>query len=211
MDLKDQIFKEFKEQQSQKKDVQEPASDLVVVEEPNKSFKKKKNKKRKKEKKVESSTPALNEFESKEFIEFKKSLLENDIAKDFIQVLLPNYIQSGFTDISINKYVSLKMKHKRLNAFILNPSFEDVSVGKPGEIYFVRPLEMQEYREFLLNVGPKDEHLDEFIDFCLEHCIVYPTLEKKQVEDLSTGKRMSIHGTIMNISDLNKTFNVIEV
>ncbi|MDK4523168.1 hypothetical protein [Fusobacterium necrophorum] len=209
-DLKDKIFKEFQENLKKEEEVVEKTknTEIGIVKKKKKKKKKKKNEKTATE---ASLLPATNEFETPEFLSFKSKLLENQAAKDFIQVLLPNYVKNGFTDISVNKYVSMKMKFPKLNAFILNPSFEDITIGKPGEIFFIKPLDLSEYKEFNLNIGKREEKIDEFMHFCLEKCIVYPEISLHEIVEMTTGKKMAIHGTIMNISDLNKTYNVIEV
>lgn len=210
MDLKDKIFKEFQENLKKEEEAETPKNAEILG-----NKKKKKKRKRKKSEKIEPMetipSPATKEFETPEFLEFKTKLLENEAAKDFIQVLLPNYVKNGFTDISVNKYVSMKMKYPKLNAFILNPSFEDITIGKPGEIFFIKPLDLAEYKEFNLTIGKREEKIDEFLHFCLEKCIVYPEISLNDIAEMTTGKKMAIHGTIMNISDLNKTYNVIEV
>ena len=204
MNLQENIFKEFKENKAKQ-------SEEVKVEETKEIVSKKKKRKKKKKIQTEMTTPALSEPIKTDLELFKEKLMENPNAKDFMEVLLPQYQASGFTDITIDGYVSLKMKHPKLRAFILNPSTEDLRIGKPGDIYFLKPLSIPEHTEFHTTVGPQNQYLNEFMDFCMEKCIVYPTMSKEDVELLTTGKKMSIYGTIMDISDLNKTFNIVEV
>ena len=148
---------------------------------------------------------------SEEFLSFKKSVLDNVVDRDFLVNVLPQYRSRGFTDISNDKYLALKMKNKSLKAFVMDASFDEVQNGINGNIYFIKPLYQNEYRDFKLEYEDENLHQTEFLEYTLKHCILYPEDAKNNIEQMPAGRSIAMFHIIKEMSDLNKKFQIIEV
>jgi hypothetical protein len=150
-------------------------------------------------------------YNSTEFLDFKESLLEDPVKRKFLIEQLPNLRSSSYTTITNDEFVELKMNHPQLKAFVVDPNYDEITLGKSGSCYFIRPIYKEEYQEFLKDVGDYSTHVEEFQLFCLLKCVMFPKLTEEEIIKMPAGRSLSMYHIIKEMSDLNKKFQIIEV
>ena len=215
---KNEIFNELK------KELSDGHEDLDKKNAPAENFKKRKKKKFKNKNNNINKLPDLrteNEkikeevvekfYNSTEFLDFKESLLEDPIKRKFLIEQLPNLRSSSYTTITNDEFIELKMNHPQLKAFVVDPNYDEITLGKSGSCYFIRPIYKEEYQEFLKEVGDYSTHVEEFQLFCLLKCVMFPKLTEEEIIKMPAGRSLSMYHIIKEMSDLNKKFQIIEV
>lgn len=214
-----------KELENNKKEIKEVESENVQKDETKtNNFKKKKKKNRfkninKETKDKKDSDDILrikkeaeeNFYLSTDFLSFKEDFLKDEKKRDFLTNALTVYRSKGFTDIDNDKYLELKMKNPSLTAFVMEASFDEIQTGITGHVYFIKPLYQDEYREFKANYGDEQKFPNEFLDFTLKKCILYPEITDEEIKRLPAGRAIAMCHTIKVMSDLTKKFKIIEV
>ena len=215
---KNEIFNELK------KELSDSHENLDKKNAPAENFKKRKKKKFKNKKKNINKLPDLKTedekikeevvekfYNSTEFLDFKESLLEDPVKRKFLIEQLPNLRSSSYTTITNDEFIELKMNHPQLKAFVVDPNYDEITLGKSGSCYFIRPIYKEEYQEFLKNVGDYSTHVEEFQLFCLLKCVMFPKLTEEEIIKMPAGRSLSMYHIIKEMSDLNKKFQIIEV
>lgn len=215
---KNEIFNELK------KELSEGSENLNKKNAPAENFKKRKKKKFKNKKKNINKLPDLKTedekikeevvekfYNSTEFLDFKESLLEDPVKRKFLIEQLPNLRSSSYTTITNDEFIELKMNHPQLKAFVVDPNYDEITLGKSGSCYFIRPIYKEEYQEFLKEVGDYSTHVEEFQLFCLLKCVMFPKLTEEEIIKMPAGRSLSMYHIIKEMSDLNKKFQIIEV
>lgn len=212
---KEAIFQEFKKN----KETKEVKQETVINEEPevikgeNKTtpvFKNNKNKKRKNKKNKTSDFIKVVEKTENKYEEWKKDFLSKDVNKEFIS-LLEFYRTKNFNIFSDEEFLQAKFKHPLSRTVILDPTLNDINAGKGGDAYIIKPLYMNEYNYFIRNVGPRDEKPEEFIQYAIEKCVLYPEMTKEKLDIIGAGSVIALYKYILEFSDLTKTIRVLEV
>ena len=150
-------------------------------------------------------------YNSTEFLDFKEELLNNPDKRKFLIEHLPNLRANGYTKITNDEFIELKMNNPQLKAFIVDPNYDEITLGKSGTAYFIRPLYKEEYQEFLETVGDYTDNLKEFQEFCLTRCVLNPKLSVEEIIKMPAGRSLSMYHIIKEMSDLNKKFQIVEV
>ena len=215
---KNEIFNELKKELSEGSEV------LDKKNAPAENFKKRKKKKFKNKKNNINKLPYLKTederikeevvekfYNSTEFLDFKESLLEDPVKRKFLIEQLPNLRSSSYTTITNDEFIELKMNHPQLKAFVVDPNYDEITLGKSGSCYFIRPIYKEEYQEFLKEVGDYSTHVEEFQLFCLLKCVMFPKLTEEEIIKMPAGRSLSMYHIIKEMSDLNKKFQIIEV
>lgn len=215
---KNEIFNELK------KELSEGSENLNKKNAPAENFKKRKKKKFKNKKNNINKLPDLKTedekikeevvekfYNSTEFLDFKESLLEDPVKRKFLIEQLPNLRSSSYTTITNDEFIELKMNHPQLKAFVVDPNYDEITLGKSGSCYFIRPIYKEEYQEFLKEVGDYSTHVEEFQLFCLLKCVMFPKLTEEEIIKMPAGRSLSMYHIIKEMSDLNKKFQIIEV
>lgn len=215
---KNEIFNELK------KELSDGPENLDKKNAPAENFKKRKKKKFKNKKNNINKLPDLKTedekikeevvekfYNSTEFLDFKESLLEDPIKRKFLIEQLPNLRSSSYTTITNDEFIELKMNHPQLKAFVVDPNYDEITLGKSGSCYFIRPIYKEEYQEFLKEVGDYSTHVEEFQLFCLLKCVMFPKLTGEEIIKMPAGRSLSMYHIIKEMSDLNKKFQIIEV
>ena len=215
---KNEIFNELK------KELSEGSENLNKKNALAENFKKRKKKKFKNKKNNINKLPDLKTedekikeevvekfYNSTEFLDFKESLLEDPVKRKFLIEQLPNLRSSSYTTITNDEFIELKMNHPQLKAFVVDPNYDEITLGKSGSCYFIRPIYKEEYQEFLKNVGDYSTHVEEFQLFCLLKCVMFPKLTEEEIIKMPAGRSLSMYHIIKEMSDLNKKFQIIEV
>ena len=215
---KNEIFNELK------KELSEGSENLNKKNAPAENFKKRKKKKFKNKKNNINKLPELKTedekikeevvekfYNSTEFLDFKESLLEDPVKRKFLIEQLPNLRSSSYTTITNDEFIELKMNHPQLKAFVVDPNYDEITLGKSGSCYFIRPIYKEEYQEFLKEVGDYSTHVEEFQLFCLLKCVMFPKLTEEEIIKMPAGRSLSMYHIIKEMSDLNKKFQIIEV
>ena len=215
---KNEIFNELK------KELSDGPENLDKKNAPAENFKKRKKKKFKNKKNNINKLPDLRTedekikeevvekfYNSTEFLDFKESLLEDPVKRKFLIEQLPNLRSSSYTTITNDEFIELKMNHPQLKAFVVDPNYDEITLGKSGSCYFIRPIYKEEYQEFLKEVGDYSTHVEEFQLFCLLKCVMFPKLTEEEIIKMPAGRSLSMYHIIKEMSDLNKKFQIIEV
>lgn len=215
---KEELFKDFLEKKQ--KQVEERQSKLEnITPAKNKNNKKNKHNKNKQpvmeQQKLFDIEPVKKNndpYQQEEFLVFKEEFMKNQIVKDFM-TSLDMYRERGFNMFESNDFfIKAKMEHPDCRAIIVEPSIADISVGKGGSVYIVKPMYKKEYTTFQKVVGDRASHNEEFITFALLECILYPErITEPDIEKMGAGTIITLYNTISNLSDFNKNFTVVEV
>ncbi|WP_339061455.1 hypothetical protein [Fusobacterium polymorphum] len=222
-EILDDLKKELENNKNEVKEV-ELNKDIPKNEIKNNNFKKKKKKNKfkntnneiKDKKETDDVLRIKKEVEenfylSTDFLSFKEDFLKNEKKRDFLTNALTIYRSKGFTDIDNDKYLELKMKNPSLVAFVMEASFDEIQTGITGHVYFIKPLYQDEYREFKANYGDEQQFPNEFLDFTLKKCVLYPEITDEEIKKLPAGRAIAMCHTIKVMSDLTKKFQIIEV
>lgn len=216
---KEELFKDFlanKQKKSEERQKEVNKNEKVVPIKKNKKRKTKYNKPPKMEQQklfeVEEVKKENNPYETEKFLKFKEMFTDNQIVKDFM-TSLDLYRERGFNMFDTNDYfIKAKMEHPNCRAIIVEPSLADITVGKGGNVYIVKPMYKTEYTNFQKVIGDRTTHNEEFITYSLLQCTLYPeNMTESDIEKIGAGTIITLYNTISNLSDFNKNFTVVEV
>lgn len=184
---KNDIFKEF---MAKKNQVEQEVEEVVEVPET-----------------VEETAPE----ELDEFGKFKQDFFKEENNIEFLK-LIDNYREAGYEVFKDNdEYVKLKFQHPKMNAIILEPSFEDITSNKAGSIYLVKPIYLSEYESFVKTYGDRHEFPEEFCRFVILKGILSPRISVDEIEFMPSFRLLALKSTISNLSDFNKQLRILEV
>lgn len=210
---KEAIFQEFKKNKEIKEVTQEIKQDIEnSIKEETKIpvVKNNRNKKRKNRKNKTANLIKVVEKTEDKYEEWKKDFLSKDVNKEFIS-LLEFYRTKNFNIFSDEEFLQAKFTHPLSRTVILDPTLNDINAGKGGDAYIIKPLYMNEYNHFIRNIGPRDEYPEEFIQYAIEKCVLYPIITKEKLDIIGAGSVIALYKYILEFSDLTKTIRVLEV
>lgn len=225
MDInKEDLFKDFlANKQKKMEERKEKLESIEQTKQPEKQekivpVKNKKNKKNRNRKPVVETKKEIvpvekgDIYSSEKFLKFKELFMSNQIVKDFM-TSLDLYRERGFNIFDNNDYfIKAKMEHPNCRAVIVEPSLADITVGKAGNVYIVKPMYQKEYFAFQKLFGDRASHNEEFITYSILQCVLYPeNLTEQDIEKIGAGTIITLYNTISNLSDFNKNFTVVEV
>ncbi|MGL5719150.1 hypothetical protein [Cetobacterium sp.] len=217
-DFKSKMIDELKKKHSNKEAEKEEVKDneqknpVVTKTLPKKKFdyrNKRKNNKKQFNKNTKNSYAEVENVET-EFEKFKKHMLEKQSMKELIDYL-DFYRESDDTIFDTETLLQCKFLHPDIKIVSIEPNEIQEEHGILAKFWIVKPLYRKEYTDFTKLFGHRSEFPDEFIDYTVRNCVVYPKLEEEQFTKIPSGTVITLHHTIMSISDLNKKFKIIEV
>lgn len=174
----------------------------------------KKNKwKNKKNKKNFNKIDIINEnvLEDNEFSKIKSEYLEKEEFQNF-QNFLEDHKKTGASVFEFDFFLKHKIKEPSIKTIIIDPSIDDISRGVKNRFYLVRPLYINEYTEFKNQFGKREENDEKFMKFMIEKTVIYPEgITAQQIEVMPTGTLLSLYTTVLDMSDLNKSYRILEV
>lgn len=211
---KQKIFEEFKKQKKEnaESDTQTEYTKQITQEDIKTVItNNKKNKKRKKKIKkvfnddVHESIQTLDKFE-----EWKKDFLSSDINKEFMQ-LLEYYRSKQFDIFTDEEFLKNKFQHPKTKTIVIDPTQNELKLGKGGSCYLIKPLYAEEYSQFIKDVGPRNEHIEEFIRYCIKKAVLFPDTSTIDITKEAAGTVLALYNHILEISNLTKTIRVLEI
>lgn len=215
---KEELFKDFLEKKQKKSEERQNKIDntIAIKNKKNKKnrFNKNKQQTTEQQQKVDTEAVQINNdpYQQKDFLEFKEAFLKNQVVKDFM-TSLDLYRSRGFHIFDDNNFfIKAKMDHPNCRAIIVEPSLSDISVGKGGNVYIVKPMYKKEYTTFQKLFGDRATHHEEFITYSILQSVLYPeNITESDIEKMGAGTIITLYNTISNLSDFNKNFTVVEV
>ncbi|MGL5717433.1 MAG: hypothetical protein ACRCX2_30750 [Paraclostridium sp.] len=141
---------------------------------------------------------------------FKNKYIESEINKEFLD-MLESANSSNDEAFSEDEFLEAKMNNSSARVVILDPSVDDISLGKGYKWFVVRPLFVNEYMDFIKKFGPRETKPQEFLEYCFKKCLILPKMTDEQKDDVPSGTILTLYRTILDISDFNKNYRIIEV
>lgn len=213
-DFKSKMIEELKKKEAKEVVKQdEPAISTGTEVLPKKKFNNNRNKRRnKKFKKADVPTNSYQEFENieTEFEKFKKEFLQKKSIKELADYL-DFYREEDPTVFDIDTIAKYKFEHPEIKIVSIEPNEMQEEHGILAKFWIVKPLYRKEYTNFTKLFGHREQFPDEFIDYTVRNCTLFPELSENEFTKLPSGTVITLHHTIMSISDLNKKFKIIEV
>ena len=179
----------------------------IIVKEEIEKPKKKKNKK-----KVDIVPEEYKEVDKikTDFENFKEDFFKKENIKSIISYI-ENYKEED-PDMFDSEILALcKYQHPGMKIVAIEPNEMQEELGVVTKFWIVKPLYRKEYTDFTKNYGHREEFPDEFVDFAIKKCLLHPILKDEEFNTLPSGTVITLHHTIMELSDLNKKFKIIEV
>lgn len=139
-------------------------------------------------------------------LKFKEEYTSVEKNRKFLEFLSES-TEAGDETFSEIDFLRERMKHSNSRVLVLEPSVDDIALKKGYKWYFIRPLYINEYMEFVKDFGPRETKPKEFLNFCISKCLLLPN---KKI-DLPSGTMLTIYRTILDISDFNKMYKIVEV
>ncbi|MGL4987630.1 MAG: hypothetical protein ACRC5F_00045 [Cetobacterium sp.] len=141
---------------------------------------------------------------------FKEKYITNETNKEFLNLLesANNSNDEAFTE---EDFLEAKMQNTSARVVVLDPSTDDLSLGKGYKWFLVRPLFVNEYMDFIKKFGPRENNPQEFLEFCFKKCLILPKMKDEEKDDIPSGTILTLYRTILDISDFNKKYRIIEV
>lgn len=141
---------------------------------------------------------------------FKEKFCEDETSREFLS-LLDSANNSNDIAYTEEEFLEARMEHETARAVILDPSVDDIALGIGYKWFLVRPLYVDEYMEFVRNFGPRETKPKEFLEFCFQKCFLLPKMTDEQKAEVPSGTMLTLYRTILDISDFNKKYRIIEV
>lgn len=154
------------------------------------------------------ATPNIIPSDMSAILKFKEEYSSVERNRKFLEFLADS-TEAGDETFSETDFLREKMKHSNSRVIILEPSVDDIALKKGYKWYFIKPLYVDEYMEFVKDFGPRETKPKEFLKYCLEKCLLLPNL--KDEATLPSGTMLTIYRTILDISDFNKMYKIVEV
>lgn len=150
-------------------------------------------------------------YSNPKFKEFKAEFLKEEKNKTLI-TFFDQMREDGAKIFENDFFIYQKMIDKHLKVILLEPSVDDIALGKKNRFFLVRPIYPNEYQSFITQFQSKEKYPDEYMKFIIETGVVYPTdIQEPYNLAYTSGEALTLFDTIINISDLNKRYRVIEV
>ncbi|MGL5712365.1 MAG: hypothetical protein ACRCX2_05045 [Paraclostridium sp.] len=143
-------------------------------------------------------------------LKFKEKFTSEEVNRDFLELLEK---ANTTNDIAYSEmdFLEARMEHETARVVILDPSVDDIALGIGYKWFLVRPLYVNEYMEFVSEFGPRETKPKEFLEFCFKKCFLLPKMTDQQKADVPSGTMLTLYRTILDISDFNKKYRIIEV
>lgn len=154
-------------------------------------------------------TPTI-EIKDDEFLRFKEEYLKDKTILEFIEYLESSK-KRGDEVFEVDFMIKEKMKHPKIRVMIIEPSADDLALGKGNRFLLVKPIYQNEYMEFVKTFGPRESNPGKFMEFSILNGVIFPSISEEEVKKLPTGTALTIYRTITDISDFNKQIKILEM
>lgn len=149
--------------------------------------------------------------EKTEYEKFKIKYKKTGAYKDLKSVI---ELEKGLGNneiFTLEEFLLNKFKHKESKIIIIDPTLEEMKLGKKQSFKIVKPMYSSEYNEFIKTVGQRDYYPEEFMKYMLKNCILFPKVSLEEIETLSAGVANILYSTCLQISTFNSTYKILEV
>lgn len=179
-----------------------------------KKKRKNRNRNRNRNKKPVSNNPIVEVQKltdmSPEILAFKEKYTEDLKNREFLEFRDKSELL-GDEVFSETDFLETRMKHTTSRVVILEPSIDDLILKKGQKWFLLKSVYTKEYMEFVKEFGPRETKPKEFMEFALKKCVLLPKFEENEVLSLPAGTLLTLYRTILDISDFNKMYKIVEV
>lgn len=160
--------------------------------------------------KIETVSPIEQGVADEKIRLFREKYIEREVNKEFLNLL---ELANSTNDEAFPEkdFLEAKIINASSRVVVLDPSTDDLALGKGYKWFLVRPLYVTEYMDFVKKFGPRESKPQEFLEFCFKKCLILPKMDDKQKEEIPSGTILTLYRTILDISDFNKKYRIIEV
>ena len=149
-------------------------------------------------------------YSNPKFKEFKEEYTKDEKVKNLI--LLFDKLRSDGVNIFDNDFfIYQKMKDPNIKLVLLENSYDDIMLNKKENIFLVKAIYHNEYQEFIKEYKSREANPVKFMEFVIEHGVLFPIDKNDINKKFTSGEVLSLYDTIINMSDLNKRYRIIEV
>jgi hypothetical protein len=214
--IRGEFEKEKKEVKKEEVKTEKTQVETNEIEVSAKTLRNRARRKKKKEKIIEnpeSKIVGIEKFlkpKTTEILLFKEKFCESETNREFL-TLLDSANNSNDIAYTEEDFLEARSKHETARAIILDPSVDDIALGIGYKWFLVRPLYVNEYMDFVKEHGPRETKPKEFLEFCFEKCFLLPKMTNEQKSEVPSGTMLTLYRTILDISDFNKKYRIIEV
>lgn len=159
----------------------------------------------------EAAKDILSPYDDPKFKEFKEEFFKSERNQTLI-LFFKELRDNGETIFEDDYFILQKMLNPKIQMIILEPSEGDIALGKKSVYYLIKPVTPKEYQNFIIKFQSKEKNPEEYMKFIIESGVIYPNNSKLEYnERYTSGEAITLYDTIVNISDLNKRYRIIEV
>ncbi|MGL4449613.1 MAG: hypothetical protein ACRCTZ_00305 [Sarcina sp.] len=182
----------------------------VVKDEKISISKKRRNRNRNKKKK--NPIVQINELAGVDpsILAFKEKYMEDEKNREFLRFREVAKMQGDDVFDEID-FLSTRMKHTASRVLILEPSIDDLALKKGQKWFLIKSVYTDEYMQFVKEFGPRETKPKEFMEFAIKKCVLLPKMSEKELLSIPAGTLLTIYRTILDISDFNKMYKIVEV
>lgn len=149
-------------------------------------------------------------YSNSKFKEFKESFIKDEKVKNLL--LLFDKLRSDGVKIFDNDFfIYQKMKDENIKLILMEPTTDDIMLNKKESMFLVKAIYPTEYQEFIKEYKSREANPVKFLEFVISKGVLYPTIKDDLNKSFTSGEVLSLYDTIINMSDLNKRYRVIEV
>lgn len=149
-------------------------------------------------------------YSNKAFKLFKEEYLKDEKVKTLM--LLFDKLRADGVEIFDNDFfIYQKMKDKNIKLVMLEPTYDDVMLNKKESIFLVKAIYPKEYQEYIKTYKSREADPIKFQEFVITKGVLFPVEKQDFNKTFTSGQVLSLYDTIINMSDLNKKYKIIEV
>lgn len=178
------------------------------------SISKKRRNRRKKGKKPTENSPIveINKLAGVDpkVLAFREKYMEDEKNREFLSFRERAKIQ-GDEVFEEYEFLETRMKHTASRVLILEPSIDDIALRKGQKWFLIKSVYTDEYMQFVKEFGPRETKPREFMEFALKKCVLLPAMSEKELLSIPAGTLLTLYRTILDISDFNKMYKIVEV
>ncbi|MGL5716483.1 MAG: hypothetical protein ACRCXX_14200 [Cetobacterium sp.] len=172
----------------------------------------KKRRSRNRNKKKKSPIIKINELAGidPKILSFKEKYMEDEKNREFLRFMNAAKIQ-GDEVFDEMEFFSVRMNHSASRVLILEPSIDDLALKKGQKWFLIKSINTDEYMQFVREFGPRETKPKEFMEFAIKKCVLLPKMDEKELLAIPAGTLLTIYRTVLDISDFNKMYKIVEV
>lgn len=149
-------------------------------------------------------------YSNQKFKDFKSEFIKDEKASNLI--LLFDKLRSEGVEIFDNDFfIYQKMKDNNIKIVLLENTYDDIMLNKKEKIFLVKGIYPNEYQEFIREHKSREANPVKFMEFVIEKGVLFPINKDDINKSFTSGEVLSLYDTIINMSDLNKRYKIIEV